>query len=412
MASTIDTRGIEMMYSALDTQSLRENASSTALSSGITLMQKKRYKEAATAFKQAAAFSPTNTDAYNFMAQAYINLGDNKKAIEAYKLSIKIYAGGQSTGVSGATQDDTQVNLASIYIQEKRPADAEKVLRDAMRVNPRNVVAPYTLGQVLMQQDRVKEAEDLFRRAVKLSPTDGNAYYGLGTALNKEGKAEDAIKTLQKAVSLKKGFAAAMFELGSAYLNNGQSEKALDQVTALKALGTSEGTVFASDLKELIRQPKIIGIDAGKSTFNTVLSSNFGPIPLLTLDPLSPELTQANGSKEFSMTFVFDSKMDTASVMNPVNWRISKANDPRKGGMYDNGLYRPTDTAVPTLPTRVSYDPVAQEATVFFSVSQKSDISGTIDPSRIVFSFLGTDITGKKLDSAANEYDGYAAKAF
>jgi len=400
------------MFYALDTQNLRDNAASTALSSGITLMQKKKYKEAAIAFKQAASYSPTNTDAYNFMAQAYLNQGDSKKAIEAYKLSIKIFAGGQSSGISGATKEETRINLANIYIQDKRPVDAEKELRAVMNENPRNVVAPYTLGQVLLQQDRPKEAEDLFRRVVKLSPTDGNAYYGLGTALSKEGKTEEAVTVLEKAVSLKKGFAAAMFELGSAYSKKGQSDKAQEQVAALKALRSGAGTVFADDLQELIRQPKIVGINVGKSSFKSILSSSVGPVQLLTLDPLDPQLAQANGSKEFTMTFMFDSKMDVKSVMDVTNWRISKANNSQKGGLYDNGLYRPTDTAVPALPTRVSYDPVSREATVVFSLRQNATADGTIDPSRVVFSFVGKDVTGKKLETNANEYDGYMGKVF
>lgn len=412
MASTYNSRGIDTMFYALDMQSLRDNAGSTALSNGITLMQQKKYKEAAIAFKQAASFSPTNTDAYNFLAQAYLSQGDSKKAIEAYKLSIKIFVGGASTGISSATKEGTRMNLANIYIQDKRPVDAEKELRTVMREDPRNVVAPYTLGQVLMQQDKPKEAEELFRRVVKLAPTDGNAYYGLGTALSKEGKAEEAVKTLEKAVSLKKGFAAAMFELGSAYFKNGQADKAQEQVAALKALRSDAGIVFAGDLSELIRQPKIVGINAAKSSFNTVLSSNYGPVQLLTLDPLDPQLTQASGAKEFTMTFMFDSKMDVKSVMDVTNWRISKASSAQKGGLYDNGLYRPTDTAVPALPTRVSYDPVSREATVVFSLRQNATVDGTIDPSRVVFSFIGKDVTGKSLDTKANQYDGQVGKVF
>lgn len=400
------------MFYGLDMQSLRDNAATTALSSGITLMQKKKYKEAVTAFKQAASFSPTNTDAYNFMAQAYLSQGDSKKAADAYKLSLRIFDGGASTGTSGATKEETRINLANIYIQNKRPVEAEKELRTVMRQNPQNVVAPYTLGQVLLQQDKPKEAEQLFRRVVALAPTDGNAYYGLGTALSKEGKAGDAVKALEKAVSLKKGFDAAMFELGSAYSKNGQTDKAQEQVTALKALRSGTGTAFAADLQELIRQPKIIGINATKSSFNSVLSSNYGPVQLLTLDPLDPQLAQASGSKEFSMTFMFDSKMDVKSVMDITNWRISKASSARNGGVYDNGLYRPTDISVPPMPLRVSYDPESKEATVVFSLRQNSTADGTIDPSRIVFSFVGKDITGKKLDTQANEYDGFVGKVF
>src|SRR6185369_12734167 len=134
----------------------------------------------------------------------------------------------------------------------------------------------------------------------------------------------------------------------------------------LKALRSGDGSVFAGDLSELIRQPKIVGINAAKSSFNSAISSNYGPVQLLTLDPLNTQLAQANGSNEFTMKFMFDSKIDVKSVMDVTNWRISKASNSQKGGLYDNGLYRPTDTAVPALPIRVSYNSESREATVVF----------------------------------------------
>src|ERR1035437_5108828 len=144
MALTIDnTTGIGVLFGALDTSSLRSNAAITSLQSGITLMQSNKYKEAAGQFKIAAAYDPTNTDAYNFMAQAYMSAGDHKSAINAYKLSLQIYAGGQSTGTSATTQDQVQVYLANIYIADKRPVDAINSLKAALKTNPQNIVVPY-----------------------------------------------------------------------------------------------------------------------------------------------------------------------------------------------------------------------------------------------------------------------------
>lgn len=398
-----------MFFALNNTQALRSNAATTSLNSGITLMQNKQYKQAAAAFRMATAYDPTNTDAYNFMAQAYMNSGDHTKAIEAYKLSIKVYSGGQSTGTSSSTKDQIQVQLANIYIQDKRPADAEKELRSAFKANPRNVVVPYTLGQLLVQQGRPQEAEAFFRSAVKLAPNDGNAYYGLGLSLNQQNKADEAITTLQKAVSLKKDFTNALYELGDAYSKNGQKERVQMQIDSLAQINTDQSNSYAAILKDTIKQPKFVVIDeTSKSSFKTSL----GYVPLIAIDS---QFVQPDASKEVSVTFLFDSSMDPDSVNNISNWSIRKAQGATINpwsGLYDNGMYRSTDTVISPMPSRVSYDPTSQEATIFFSLKQNSTATGTVDTSGVVFSFNGKDINGKKMDPTADQIDGFAQNAF
>lgn len=410
MASTVDTSGINNLFAALDTSSLRSNAAITSLQSGITLMQSNKYKEAAGQFKIAAAYDPTNTDAYNFMAQAYMSAGDHKSAINAYKLSLQIYAGGQSTGTSATTQDQVQVYLANIYIADKRPVDAINSLKAALKTNPQNIVVPYTLGQLLDQQGSPKEAEPYFRQAVKLSPKDGNAYYGLGLSLEQQGKNNDAIQAFQKAISFKKDFSAAIYELGNVYAKTGLKDKVQNEITALKKINTSESNKDVALLQDAIKQPKIVAIDnnSSKSSFNTLM----GAVPLMALDI---QLIQPDATKEMSVSFLFDSSMDPSSVNNISNWSIRKAQGASinpSTGIYDNGAYRSTDIAVPPIPTRVLYDQTNQEATVFFSIRQNSTATGTLDTKGIIFSFNGKDINGKQMDPTANQIGGNSQSAF
>lgn len=410
MASVIDSSSLSSLFSAMSDTTARDNAAVNALNSGLTLFQNKKYAQAAASFRQALSYNPgtsgnlsssTSTNiktAYSYMAQSYLKLGKDKEAISAYKQSIQF----------DPTQDDVYVSLANVYIQDDRPADAEKALRTATRLNPSNVVAPYTLGQLLVQQNRPQEAEPFFKKAVKLAPKDGNAYYGLGLSLEQEGKTDEAIQALQKAASLKKDFTAAIYELGNVYAKKGQNDKAQAQIDALNKIDTSESLSYASTLTTTIKQPKILAIDVSKSTFNTAL----GPVPLLALDS---QFVQPDASKEVSVSFIFDSTMDPSTVNNITNWSIRKAQGSlinRNTGLYDNGAYRASDTVVPPMPSRVVYDPKTQEATIYFSLRQNGSVSGTIDTSRIIFSFNGKDVNGKKMDTTADQIDGFAGKAF
>ncbi len=394
------TSASDKIFSALAAQQgIRDNAAQAYLTGGLTMMQKKKYKEAAAAFKAATAMKPDYVDAYNMLASAYTQLGEKKKAVEAYTISLKL----------DPKQDQVNYNLANIYIEDKKFVDAEKALKAALnplKGNPANAVAQYTLAHLYVQMEKYPQAEAAFRQTIRLSPRDGNAYYGLGMALNKEGRHEEAIAQLQKATELKKDFAPAMFESGSAYVAVGNTDKVQEQIAQLKNLKTSQGDSLASDLGELIRRPKIVSVNTDKSSFKT----SFGTISLIALDPET--FIDGSAVKEFTMRFKFDSEMDIASVTNSANWKIGRSGG-GTAGLYDNGLYRPTDRAGGVImPRRVTYDPTTQEATVYFPISQNEDKTGTIDTTHLTFKFLGKDISGKTMDPTADEFNGFSGTPF
>ncbi|CAH2032608.1 tetratricopeptide repeat protein [Trichlorobacter ammonificans] len=387
---------VDKMFSALSSQqNIRESVATSAVSSGLSLMEKKKYKEAAAAFRQATALKPDYVDAYNMMAQAYQKLGQNKDATRAYVISLKL----------DNTQSEVHVNLANLYIDQKQYTEAQASLKAATRADPTNALPHYTLGLLLQQLEKPAEAEAEFRQAVRLAPTDGNAYYGLATALSSQERYSEAVPLLQKAMQLKKNFAPAMVELGRIYAKQGEEAKAQEVITSLKALDTDQGDVFAADLEELLRKPRLLAVIGEQSTLKYKTST----MPLLAIDP--SVYIKPGASKEFSMTFQFSTDMDTKSVTNITNWKIGRSSG-GTGGLYDNGLYRSSDRAAFIMPSRVTYNPVDRQATVYFPITQNEDLSGTIDFSRLTFKFKGVDQTGKSMDTTADEFNGWANKPF
>lgn len=393
----IDTSAADKISASLATQqSSRESVAQSALSIGLMRYQKGRYKEAAAAFRQATALKPDYVDAYNYLAMADLKLGNNKEAAKAYKISLSL----------DGSQDAVHVALANVYSADKKYDEAQNELKAGIRSNPTSQLVYYTLGLLQLQLGKNKEAEASFRQTIRLVPRDGNAYYGLGAALNKEGRNAEAITQLQKAMDLKKNFAPAMSEMGKAYIALGKTDKAQEQITKLKTLKTSQANGFVTDLQALLSKPKITGVDTTKSTFSTA----FGPTTLLAIDAAT--FIKPGASKELTMTFTFDSAMDAKSISNVANWSITKARGVT-AGLYDNGLYKPTDrAALTTMPTRVTYNPTTRSATVYFKLYQNDTATGTIDTKHLTFSFKGVDSKGKKMDVTADQYNGFAAKPF
>lgn len=391
------SENVQKIYSALTSATdLRGSVANTLLSSGINLMQNKKYSEAASAFRQAAAMQPDLVEAYTYQGDAYARLDKKKEAIEAYKMSLKV----------DKSQDAVYSSLAGVYIDNGQKSEAEKVLKDGIKQNKLNTLAYYTLAHLQEQGGRYVEAEANFRQVIKLEPKDGNGYYGLGLALNGQGKYEEAAAALQKATELKKNFVPAMLELGRAYSGLGDLEKAQVQVDALKGIGTSDAVLSAQELADEIKHPKIYSYNSDGSSLKLDISN----ISLLALDPVN--FITPGGSRNFTVQFGFDSEMDMASVMNPLNWRISKASG-GTAGLYNNGLYSPNDVPVPYIPKSVTYDPTTRQANVTFTVRQKSgSTAGTLDPKHLVFTFLGKDVNGKSMDQTADQYDGFAKEPF
>jgi tetratricopeptide (TPR) repeat protein len=384
----------ERMFSALLSQTtLRDQAATNALSSGLSLYQKGRYSEALSSFKQATAFKPEMTDAYNYMAMAYLKQNDNNSAIKAYQMSLKI----------DNSQDSVYTSLGNIFYSDQRYSEAESAYKSAARINPASTLAPYSLGQIYLNTDRYAEAETQFKKVQRMTPNDGNVYFALGQTYNKTGRYDEAVTQLEQAVTLKKDFAYAYSELGTAYLQLGNRDKAQEQLDILKDLDTSLADSLQADMKT----PKIIANNTDKSSFNALL----GPgSPLVLLDPA---FLEPNSSKDMTMTFQFDSEMDASSVMNVTNWSINKASG-GTGGYYNNG-YTPhpeNEINFNTIPKSVMYDSVNLRATVTFSLSQNSRGTGVIDPSHLVFKFSGTDANGKQMDPTADQYDGFAKEGF
>ena len=379
---------LDQLFSAIaDSASARSSTANSLLSGAISLYQKGRYKDAIGVLKQATAYQPALTDAYNIMGQAYTQLNDNKNAIAAYKISLKL----------DNTQGNVQMAMGNIYMADQNYTEAEKSLKLAAKSDPTSALPVYTLGLMYKQQGRNSEAEAMFKQAAKLSPKDGNPHYALGSLYNQDGRNDEAVSELKQALQLKPDFPLANSELGNAYVALGETDLAQDQLDILK---TKDSTLY-NDLKAKLDQPKILGENSLASTFVT----DFGPgTPVVALDAglLAPQ-----SSKDFTVQIQFDRDMDPSSVTDITNWNISKASR-GTAGLYDNGLYRPTDAQIPFFPKMVIYDPSTFQATLTFSLSQNDTGTATIDPSHVVFKFMGKDIDGKSMDPSADQYDKFA----
>ncbi len=111
-------------------------------------------------------------DTYEYMGQAYSQLGDNDKAMENFLIALK-----DDTG------DLLLLTIGQTYYQMKRTSDAiDYLLRTLNKTEDKDIEerARFLLGGIYLDTAELFKAEEQFAAIVKIDPQSADAHYDLG----------------------------------------------------------------------------------------------------------------------------------------------------------------------------------------------------------------------------------------
>jgi arylsulfatase A-like enzyme/Flp pilus assembly protein TadD len=109
--------------------------------------------------------------------------------------------------------------LAAFYQEQKRPADAEAVLREANAFNPESFRIMTALGILMIDNGRFDEAIGLLEKSLAIIDFDPETWNYLGVAYwNKEGY-DQALEAYRRALSLDLNYPIVFNNRGSLYLS-------------------------------------------------------------------------------------------------------------------------------------------------------------------------------------------------
>lgn len=373
-----------------------ENLAQRQLSSALELFTAKKYDEAIAVFKRAIGLAPltsTATNAYDYMARAYLSKDDAKSAIAAYRESLR----------SNPTNADTHVALGQIYIIQGELDKARESYTQAVKLDPSGANL-YSLGQTYLEMEQYGEAERQFNLVKDKEPGKPNGDYGLGLTYARQGRTTDAISSFERAISLQKDFWYAHVELGYILADSGERDKASEIVATLQPKASDLAQTLGNYIFE--KTPAEMVALYSTSTFQHKLG------PSTQVSSLGSYLASADGQQTFSMEFQFNKQMDKQSVENVLNWSIARSVDTGRGDAYNFGLpLAATEISLPRYPLLVIYSEDNLTAKVLFNVRQNDTGDGTLDPSHIKFSFSGKDVVGLAMNPKADEYSGFSGFA-
>ena len=109
---------------------------------------------------------------------------------------------------------DALFERAQVAEEHDELAEAERLYRRVMHMDPGDPAAPFNLGNVLRAAERTLEAETAYRAAVKADAAYAPAWYNLAHVLDDQRRTPEAIDSLKRALDADPSYADAMFNLG------------------------------------------------------------------------------------------------------------------------------------------------------------------------------------------------------
>jgi len=134
-----------------------------------------------------------------------------------------------------ADRPESHVNLALLYMAERRVADAETALRTALELNPRFTPASVNLADLYRATGRDAQGERVLRDALERDPRSAAAHHALGLVLVRQRRVPEALAELETSARLAPESARYGYVYAVAFHDTGRTKAAIDALSRVLA---------------------------------------------------------------------------------------------------------------------------------------------------------------------------------
>jgi len=184
-------RAIEHLLAALETDPLLRAAYPLL---GRAYRQTGHLSSAESVLKKALNASPADQESRYTLGQTLLAMGRADEARE----ELNRY----ETIRQQVASADVDYKSALSRLADGNFSEAEKLLREAVRLAPAYGPALHSLGSLLLDRGSPEKALEFLNRAVEVSPLNAATWYGIGFAYFKAGKMAEALEAAKRAVVL------------------------------------------------------------------------------------------------------------------------------------------------------------------------------------------------------------------
>jgi len=182
------------------------------LSLGSLFFQRGYLDPAGTAFQQALREDPSSAEALYGIGSVYLNQNKSADARAMFERCLK-----QQPNYP-ETFPDAWNNLGVLDTRDGRIVDSVGKFQEALKLNPRHLLALVNLGNAYRAQKQWGEAREALQRAVEVAPSDPEANYALGMVFAQTDDTAHAYEQLQTALKARPNYPEALNNLGVLYL--------------------------------------------------------------------------------------------------------------------------------------------------------------------------------------------------
>jgi len=180
----------------------------------------------------ALEIDPALRAAYPLLGRAYRQSGHFPSAVSVLKTALE----------TDPSDQESRYALGQTLLAMGRADEGREELDkyEAIRQQVASAEASYKAALARLTESKLPEAEKLLREAVRLAPTYGPALHSLGTLLLDHGSADKALPFLDRAVQANPLNAAHWYSLASACFKLGKITEALTAVNHAVVLNEDE----------------------------------------------------------------------------------------------------------------------------------------------------------------------------
>jgi tetratricopeptide (TPR) repeat protein len=233
---------------------------------GASLARQLRWSDAEDALKRALKSAPDYPKAHEELGNVFLRNGKPEAAIDCLERALELDPSLDSArmrlsqALNRAGDPDQAYSIMESFL-EKNPHHklmveaaelqhkghteaAEKIYRDILRQDSRNVDALRMLALLAIRLEHYKDAETLLRRAVGIAPDFRMAWLDLGRALAERSEFEEGIRCIQRGIELDPTQAMAFVTLGNTLARASRQEDAIEAYQAAARLRPGHAGIF------------------------------------------------------------------------------------------------------------------------------------------------------------------------
>ncbi len=179
------------------------------------LIMQGRLPEALASLERAEELEPGSASIRMKKAKVLVGMGNDDAASSEFEASFKLTP----------HREDLVRGLGLQRMGNVR--EAEKIYRDVLLRDPRNVDALRLLAGIAMRARQWGDAEALLERALEIAPDFHQGWNDLGLARQEQDKTEDAIEAFERVVQLKPQMPGGFVSLGTVHAMIGNHDAAM-----------------------------------------------------------------------------------------------------------------------------------------------------------------------------------------